>query len=136
MTATSHLGVWQIPLADQHIIATDLDDLTNMSIHGVTLVTGEIENEKTKPVNETVLNWLREESKIRNIPLLIEADGSHQKSLKAPAAYEPPIPEFTDAVVVVAGLSALGKPLTDEHVHRAEIFSQLSGLPINQTCHA
>ena len=46
--------------------------------------------------------------------------------------HEPPIPEFTDTVIVVAGLSALGKPLTDEFVHRAEIFSQLSGLQINQ----
>jgi molybdenum cofactor cytidylyltransferase len=132
VTATSHLGVWQIPLADQHIIATDLNDLKNMSFHGVTLITGEIENEKTKPVNETVLNWLREETKIRNTPLLIEADGSHQRSLKAPAAYEPPIPEFTNVVIVVAGLSALGKPLTNEYIHRAEIFSQLSGLPISQ----
>jgi molybdenum cofactor cytidylyltransferase len=132
VTATSHLGVWQIPLADQHIIATDLNDLKNISLHGVTLVTGEIESEKTKPVNESVLRWLHEETKDRNIPLLVEADGSRQKSLKAPAAYEPPIPDFTNAVIVVAGLSALGKPLTDEYVHRAEIFSQLSGLPINQ----
>jgi molybdenum cofactor cytidylyltransferase len=27
-------------------------------------------------------------------------------------------------------LGALGKPLTNEHIHRAEIFSQLSGLPL------
>jgi molybdenum cofactor cytidylyltransferase len=62
--------------------------------------------------------------------LLIEADGSRQKPLKAPAAHEPPIPTFADIVVVVAGLSALDKPLNDEHVHRAGIFSQLSGLPL------
>jgi molybdenum cofactor cytidylyltransferase len=34
-------------------------------------------------------------------------------------------------VVTVAGLSTLGVALTDEHIHRAEIFSQLSDLPIN-----
>src|SRR6266542_1093687 len=132
VTATTRLGVWQIPLADQHITATDLNDLNSPSFHGVTLITGEIENEKTKPVNETILNWLREECKARNIPLLIEADGSHQKSLKAPDAHEPAIPDFTNPVIVVAGLSTLGKPLTDDHVHRAEIFSQVSVLPIHQ----
>ena len=133
VTSTTHLGVWQIPLADQHIIATNLNSINNMPLHGVILVTGEIEDDRTKPVNETVLSRLREDAKSHNFPLLIEADGSHQKPLKAPAAHEPPIPEFTDTVIVVAGLSALGKPLTDEYVHRAEIFSQLSGLQPNQT---
>jgi molybdenum cofactor cytidylyltransferase len=36
-------------------------------------------------------------------------------------------------VITVAGLSILGKLLTNEHVQRAEIFSALSKLNINQT---
>ena len=132
ITATTHLGAWQIPLADHHIIATDLAALENIPPHGITLITGEIENDRTKPVNPTVLSWLHDNSKTQEIPLLIEADGSRQKPLKAPAEHEPPIPEFTDTVIVVAGLSALGKQLNDEHVHRPEIFSRLSGLKIDQ----
>jgi molybdenum cofactor cytidylyltransferase len=62
------------------------------------------------------------------IPLLIEADGSRMKPVKAPAAHEPVIPPFVETVVVVAGLSALGQPLTPEWVHRPEIFANLSGL--------
>jgi molybdenum cofactor cytidylyltransferase len=129
VTATSHLGVWQIPLAEYHIV-TNSPDVHQLPNEGVILVTGEIENNRTKPVSEVTLNWLHEESKDRAIPLLIEADGSRQKPIKAPATHEPPIPEFTDLVVHVTGLSALGKPLTDDHVFRAEIFSQLSGLPL------
>jgi molybdenum cofactor cytidylyltransferase len=34
-------------------------------------------------------------------------------------------------VVVCVGLSGLGKPLDEDHVFRAEKFSQLSGLPLN-----
>ena len=132
VTATTHLGVWQIPLADHHIIANDSRNV-QLPTKGVILVTGEIENERTKPVNDATLNWLYAETKSRSIPLLIEADGSRQKPLKAPAAHEPPIPTFTNAVVAVAGLGALGKPLTDEVVQRAEIFSGLSGLKMNQT---
>ncbi|RJP50821.1 MAG: putative selenium-dependent hydroxylase accessory protein YqeC [Anaerolineaceae bacterium] len=133
VTGTSHLGVWQIPLADRHIIARDLTDLQNLPRQGLTLVTGEIENDRTNPVSDVILWWLREYSKENNIPLLIEADGSRQKSLKAPAAHEPPIPEFTETVIVLAGLASIGKPLTEEYVHRAEIFSQLSGLQIGET---
>ena len=133
LTATTHLSAWQTSLADHHMVAGNLNDLNNISFHGVTLITGEIENEKAKPINQTTLSWLREYSRTRNIPLLIESDGSRQKPLKAPAAHEPPIPKFTNTVIVVAGLSALGKPLSDEFVHRAAIFSQLSGLQPNRS---
>jgi molybdenum cofactor cytidylyltransferase len=67
------------------------------------------------------------------MPLLIEADGSRQKPLKAPGEHEPPIPDFVESVIVVAGLSGLGKPLTEEFVHRAEIFGLLSGLKSGET---
>lgn len=127
VTATSHLGVWQIPLADRHIVtASESYDFIGKNVF---LVTGAVEGERTQPVKNATLNWLRAKSQDLHLPLLVEADGSRQKPLKASAAHEPPIPEFTDLVVQVAGLGALGKPLTDEHVHRAEIFSQLSGLP-------
>ncbi len=64
--------------------------------------------------------------------LLIEADGSRQKALKVPNEREPVIPEFTDAVIVVAGLGGLGKSLNEDCVHRPQLFSTLSGLPLNE----
>jgi molybdenum cofactor cytidylyltransferase len=65
--------------------------------------------------------------------LLIEADGSRQKPLKAPAEHEPPIPDFIEQVVQVVGLSGLGKPLIEEYVHRPEIYTHLSGLELGET---
>ncbi len=136
VTATTHLGIWQIKLAEHHIVAHGGDSRFASDRHlwpqGITLVTSEIEGDRTKPIDAITLNWLREACKTKHTPLLIEADGTRQKSLKAPAAHEPPIPEFTDTAIIVAGLGTLGKPLTDEHVHRAEIFSQLSGLQMGQ----
>ena len=132
VTATTHLGAWQTSLADHHLVATELSRLEEIQLRGVILITGEIENDRTQPTDQATLYWLREFSKTHTLPLLIEADGSRQKSLKAPAAHEPPIPEFVDVVITVAGLSALGKLLADEYVHRAEIFSRLSDLQINQ----
>lgn len=62
------------------------------------------------------------------LPLLVEADGSRRRPLKAPGEHEPPIPTWVDTVLVLAGLSGIGRPLTNEWVHRPEIFSLLSGL--------
>ncbi len=64
---------------------------------------------------------------------MIEADGSRQKPLKAPGEHEPPIPDFVHLVVVVAGLSGLGRQLDAETVHRPEIFARLSGLQLGET---
>jgi probable selenium-dependent hydroxylase accessory protein YqeC len=61
--------------------------------------------------------------------ILVEADGSARKPLKAPAAHEPVIPSTTEAVVIVAGLNGLGLPLASENLFRPEIWSRLSGLP-------
>jgi molybdenum cofactor cytidylyltransferase len=132
VTATSHLGLWQTKFSDHHIIAAQQNDLKDLPATGITLITGEIQGDRTGPINNTTLNWLREYAHARNLPLLIEADGSRQKSLKAPAAHEPPIPEFSDTVIVFAGLGSLGLPLSDDHVHRAELFAPLSGLKPGQ----
>jgi len=78
------------------------------------------------------LLWLYHYCKENTIPLLIEADGSRQKPLKAWADHEPPIPSFVDLMVHVVGLSSLNKPLAVEHVHRVEIFSALSDLEIGK----
>lgn len=131
VTATTHLGVWQSGLADRHIPseAASLDEI-NEGFQGVLLVTGKSEGDRAKPVSEGLLNWLDHYRKARSLPLLVEADGSRMKPLKAWAEHEPPIPGFADLVVQVAGMSGVGKPLTEEHVHRAERFAELGGLKV------
>lgn len=60
--------------------------------------------------------------------ILVEADGSARKPIKAPAAHEPVIPKETRYLFGLIGLSALGKPLSDAHVHRLEHFKRITGL--------
>lgn len=57
--------------------------------------------------------------------LLVEADGSAGRSLKAHAEYEPVISRHADLVVAIIGSDCVGCPLDDEHVHRAGRFGQL-----------
>jgi molybdenum cofactor cytidylyltransferase len=134
VSASTHLGVWQTSNTDHHVIFKDAHSLNKdlNSLNGMILITGEIREDKTQPLDDIALYWLYENAKAQNAPLLIEADGSRQHSLKAPAEHEPPIPEFTDVVIHLTGLVVIGKMLNDENVHRAEIFSEHSGLSIGQ----
>jgi probable selenium-dependent hydroxylase accessory protein YqeC len=59
--------------------------------------------------------------------ILVEADGSARKPLKAPAAHEPVVPASSDAVIAVAGLNGLGRPLSPENLFRPEIWARLTG---------
>ena len=62
--------------------------------------------------------------------ILVEADGSARKPLKAPAVHEPVIPSATQALIIVAGISGLGQPLSEDNLFRANIWSSLSGLAL------
>ena len=52
--------------------------------------------------------------------IAVEADGAALRPVKYPAVWEPVIPQYTDRVLVLAGLTALGQPLR-EVCHRADL---------------
>lgn len=60
--------------------------------------------------------------------ILVEADGSKRRPLKASAEHEPMIPPSTDTVILVAGLSGIGQPLGEETVLRVGPWAALTGL--------
>lgn len=59
--------------------------------------------------------------------VLVEADGSKRLPIKAHAAHEPVIPEQSNQIIAVVGLSGIGKPVRDV-VHRPEIFCKNLGI--------
>ncbi len=132
VTATTHLAADQLHLADQHYLIHEPRDLAPLVQNlpaQVVLVTGAIGNdERVLGVDDSVLERLLVLADDRRLPLLIEADGARRLPVKAPGEHEPALPAFAEVVVVVAGLSALGRPLTAEWVHRPERFAALSGL--------
>ena len=58
--------------------------------------------------------------------VLVEADGSRRRPLKAHARHEPVIPPCSRQVICVVGLSGLHRPVS-EVVHRPELFCPLVG---------
>jgi probable selenium-dependent hydroxylase accessory protein YqeC len=64
--------------------------------------------------------------------LLVEADGSRERSFKAPATHEPLIPDCATIVIPVVGLDVLGRPLTSDYVHRPELVAGLAHVSIGE----
>lgn len=130
VTTSTHLGVWQTEFADRHIIVTRAEDIEDSAgqIEGVTLVTGPEADNRLRGLDGSLLDVLARMAKQLNFPVLVEADGARQRALKVPAAHEPVIPPWVEQVVVVAGLSALGKPLDESTVHRPDLYALLSDI--------
>ncbi|MFW5713318.1 MAG: selenium cofactor biosynthesis protein YqeC [Brevefilum sp.] len=139
LTTTTHLGAWQAGLADEHYILNSPEWINSIDFHHqkTILLTGPSGADKRLAgLEDEILDVIFQRCKELALPLLIEADGAGQRYLKAPADYEPVIPEWVAGVVVMAGLGGLGKPLNHETVHRPEKFARLSGCEIGATVEA
>lgn len=131
VTCSTHLGAWQTGLADRHMILNRADNVTRFvgQYEGVTLITGPLDGgDRYLGLEDDQLAEIGMLSEQSGFSVLVEADGSRQRALKAPASHEPAIPGWVEMVAVVAGLSGLGQLLGEEAVHRPERFSALSGL--------
>jgi len=141
VTTTTHLKEKQVSGADRHFTWLPDEPLPEMEStlgSGVTLVTGPRREEiahVTAPTLEQ-LQQLKELAGDYTLPLFIEADGAHQKPLKAPAEHEPDIPPFAEVVIVTAGMRGLGRPLEGNFIRHPKIFGALSGLKMGESVNA
>jgi molybdenum cofactor cytidylyltransferase len=135
VSTSTHFGAWQSVYADRFFTINSLSDIAELENDlpsGVVLLTGDEINNYLGGLPPKLLEKVRAIAEDHNLPLFIEADGSHTYPLKAPAEHEPAIPDFAQVVVVVAGLQGLGKTLTKNWVHRPEKFAELSELHIGE----
>lgn len=57
--------------------------------------------------------------------IIIEADGSKRRPLKAPAEWEPMVPKSTTVIIGVLGLDSLDRSAEEETVHRLDEFCSI-----------
>ncbi len=138
ITTTTKLANSQTELADRHLILRRPEDLRGISnvltSGGRLLVTGgaSIDEPKWISPNRELLMEMVGMAKSAGAAVLVEADGARGRWLKAPAPHEPQIPAESDLVVPVAGLGALGRPLSEETVHRPQRVRELARLEPGQ----
>lgn len=64
--------------------------------------------------------------------IIVEADGSKGRPIKAPASHEPVISYCTTKTIGVVGMDCLGKRIDNENVHRPELFVQITDTSIGE----
>ncbi len=132
ITTTTHLGLDQIEKAKQKYFITSIADLERIdwgNLPKIVSITGPaIDGHRLEGLSPEIINFIYERSIEHHFSILIEADGARMLPLKAPAEHEPVIPGWVDAVIVLAGMSALGKPLSSDTVFRPEVFGKLGNL--------
>ena len=90
----------------------------------VMVVAGGDDHKITGPPPELIDDWFA--GSIADY-VIVEADGSNGRPLKAPASYEPVIPGNSTLVVILIGIDAVGMPLV-EAAHRVEVAQRFTGL--------
>ncbi len=90
--------------------------------YGMVLVVGQVVGEKAFGVLPALPGQLLARPDVRHV--LVEADGSRMRPIKAPAAHEPVLPPQATLVVPVVGMDALERPL---HIaaHRPELIASI-----------
>ncbi len=133
-TTTTRIFAAQIQLAPKHIFAESTEQAirdTRSAICNsphVLVIGASTDDGKAFGVEPTLIDGLIALDEVDVV--LIEADGSRMRAFKAPAEHEPVIPASTTLLVPIVGMDVLGKTLTEENVHRAEIVSRLAEIPL------
>ncbi len=131
-TTTTHLSAAQVQGRGSVVLRygpspaflARVRDALRTNLH-VTIVGGEAPGDKVAGIPPARIEELAVLEPVDAI--LVEADGARMLPLKAPAAHEPVVPAATTLLVPVAGMSAIGAPLDDEHAHRPRVIAALTG---------
>lgn len=110
--------------------ARNLSELDRLSSQSPLLCAGTLLSDTNKITMPDFLSFSALSDRFDYI--LIEADGSAQKPLKAHAPYEPVIPPESNQTILLIGASGFGQPIS-QATHRPERYAQLAGVPIQTT---
>jgi len=127
-TTSTHINEFETRLAPAYITPEEMASLREcLDRHGHCLLAGRPDGRgRVCTLPTGVIAGLLRRPDVDCI--LVEADGSKSRPLKAPAAHEPVVLGITTILVPVAGMNCIGRLLDEECVHRPEIVARLAGL--------
>jgi probable selenium-dependent hydroxylase accessory protein YqeC len=134
-TTTTHIFASQIALAPAHLRADEATPArvtAALAAYRHVLVVGATDPTTNRAAGPSLDLFERLRRWCPGVCFLNEADGSRMRPFKAPAAHEPVIPGETTLVVIVVGADVFGQTLDADHVHRPELVSALSGVPLGR----
>jgi len=118
VTSTTRIFAAQMKLAPATCYADNLAELgQHLAQHNICLVVGQVVGDKAIGVDKELPGRLLDRPDVDFV--LVEADGSRMRPIKAPAAHEPVVPERTNLLVPIVGIDALGGQI-ESVAHRPE----------------
>lgn len=124
MTTTTRIFAAQMKHAPVVIYEGDLAQLGEaLATHGRCLVVGRVERDKALGVAPSLPGRLVARADVDYV--LVEADGSRMRPIKAPADHEPVIPLGTTLLIPMAGIDALEGTI-DDVAHRPEQIREIT----------
>ena len=134
-TVVSKLGAAAVSL-ERPVVVTTTTKMGSEQVapwnpyYGDDLTLGEthIEQQLVLGLDPEVLDRVQERHPDWSIS--IEADGAKTKWLKAPKPHEPVIPTKTATTIAVVNMQVLGKPLTEDYVHRIKEVQAIMEVPL------
>jgi len=135
VTTTTNIAFSETSQADRRILdgLKDLSSLSRIEPGTIVCLGSSMvgDQEKLKGIERELVDKIYQEHLFDYI--VVEADGSKRRPIKAPAHYEPVIPRKTTRLIGVIGLDALGRAITEDTVHRPGLFCSLTGKKMGDT---
>lgn len=135
-TTSTKLAFYEADLFSRHIDLRSRSfeaNLLNLQEKDLLISNGSVlinQQKKLQGLSEDQLSGIWKHCQDRSANLLIEADGAKRRLLKAPAEWEPVIPDFSDLVIYVFCPIILGLTLNEENVFRSHLFLEIVGSDI------
>ncbi len=133
-TTTTHIAAEQIGLSPAYLLVKDQqidwDALEQMlKTHNQCLLISDDQLPKATGLAPHLVDALAQAAPgLYVAAILVEADGSARRAVKAPAPHEPVLADATNLLVPVLGLDTIGKPLDTTTAHRPELLRPLLGV--------
>jgi len=130
LTTTTRIFAAQMDLAERVCSLDDAGWSNELeAFEKSLLVVGGVEGERAVGVPPGLPAELLERPRVDWV--VVEADGSRMRPVKAPADHEPVIPDQTSLLVIAVGIDALSDSI-EQVAHRPRLVSDITGLSTSQ----
>lgn len=123
VTTTTKIFVPEKHCYDKIVLRETISRDDMVVTHGITVLGGNVINGKIIALNENELHEFIKKSKFDLV--LIEADGSRRKSLKAYKEHEPAVPIYSNKVFAVISLDSIGTNIDERYVYNSKRVSEI-----------
>ncbi|WP_410765543.1 selenium cofactor biosynthesis protein YqeC [Haloferax sp. DFSO60] len=128
----------RIPIFDEHVARVDVTAdpvaaLRDTDAWPLGLVPEQERDDRYRGYDPSLVTAIQESGEATAV--FVKADGARTRWLKAPNDREPRIPPTADTVIPIVSARVVGKPLSEEYVHRPERVAAITGLNVGDTIH-